>query len=138
MLIPIQLAVRLFRYFLFGFHQFYERSFFFNFKILENNRYFKMEAISSDPDSTLNYSILKEERYKLDGKYEVVSNNFFYQVGVRNGLVQLRLSAHSLESFLSILVSVQIQDVSFLSDPIECNNIKRVRLYVYYVNILIC
>ena len=97
-----------------------------------------MEAISSDPDSTLNYSILKEERYKLDGKYEVVSNNFFYQVGVRNGLVQLRLSAHSLESFLSILVSVQIQDVSFLSDPIECNNIKRVRLYVYYVNILIC
>ncbi len=92
-----------------------------------------MEAFSSDPDSILNYSILKEERFKLDGKYEVANNNFFYQIGIRNGLLQLRLSAHSLESFLSILVSVQIQDVSFLSDPIECK-LKKYELKALLLN----
>jgi hypothetical protein len=83
-----------------------------------------MEASSSDPDSILNYSIVKEERIKHDGKYERVTNNFFYQIGVKDGIIRLRLSATSLENYFSILVSVQIHDVSFRSDSIECKILK--------------
>ena len=81
-----------------------------------------MEISSSEPDSMLYFSIIREERVKLNGKYEKMNNNFFYKIGETDGNLQLSLSATSLESYVSVLVSVQVQDVSFLSEPIECKD----------------
>jgi hypothetical protein len=93
-------------------------------------RSFKLDIFSPDPYSILNYNIIREELTSFDGDYEVNVNNVknFFKIRSNDGFIELNdnknyFNNQNLSDYMSILVVVQIQDLTQMSTSTECTSL---------------
>lgn len=82
---------------------------------------------SPDPYSILNYNIIREERTSFDGTYQTNLNSVknFFRIRSNDGFIELndninRMDNDNLTNYMSVLVVVQVQDLTQISASTEC------------------
>jgi hypothetical protein len=87
-----------------------------------NSAFFAIKGYSSEPNSVLDYKIVREERVSFDGNYQIFynSNSFLYRVHPQAGIVELNPTAINNFNYISVLVVVQISDLAYLSSSVDC------------------
>lgn len=95
----------------------------FNYFFLnkDNSTFYRLDAFSPNPNSVLHYSIVREERTKFDGTYQVMTDfkSFFYDINSNNGYIQLK-KLEKLVHYRSILLFIKVRDLSSSSNETEC------------------
>lgn len=93
--------------------------------MLDSGTSAKLDVYSPDPDSILNYIIIREEKTTFDGDYEINLNYHrnFFKINPNDGFIELitsNFNVNSMSKYSSILIVVKVQDLNLLSTSTEC------------------